>query len=146
MKNFNEFINEKLTLNDISKMSNRWVDANKLSFDNMKEGCIVETAENEAHPNDKIDNNNRYIYVSAELAEPLLGIEPDTKTGYVFLQKNKEIGDFAYLSADEYVDAFPKFQKSYSYTDYTIKKVYIRKKQYKNSNELEKDLKNIDKF
>ena len=138
MKDFDTYINEKLKLDDISKMTygSSWVDAKKLKLEDLKEGYIIQTNE---------DIYNRYIYIPVDLATKILNNKITTNNGYVFIQQSSN-GRLAYLSTDSY-EYFPKYHGFYEYAvKYSIIKVYTRYKIYKNLDDLKNDLSKIYKF
>lgn len=133
MKNFIDFINEKLTLNDISKMKlgGRWVSANTIQFEDLQEGNIIETM-----------NNERYICATHKIANQFLHISSQNDP-FVFICI-RDFSSYGYMNYDSYCETFPKTRLGNK--QFTIKRVYTRKKSYKTAEELEKDLKNINKF
>lgn len=133
MKNFIDFTNEKLTLDDISKMKldGRWVSANTVQFEDLQEGNIIETI-----------NNERYICAPYKIANQLLHISLQNNP-FIFI-RIKDFLSYGFMNYNSYCDTFPKTRLGSK--QFTIKRVYTRKKSYKTAEELEKDLKNINKF
>ena len=136
IQKFNEFINEKLTLNDISKMKYQaaWRDASKFKLQDLEEGDIIIT-------NEQIFNN-KYIVITRDLFNELTHARLKGGQELLFVCNDDNI-HYSHLLPQYYTDNLKDMDGN---TEYDIIKVYKRPKKYTDINELKQDLKNIDKF
>ena len=133
MKTLTEFINEKLKLDDIPKLQKggKWVDAKELKIDDICEGNIIVSRE-----------NNKYICITVDLAEKIFfKIFSNYKFKYVFVRKDR-LSPVRYVYL-EFKNTFPKHD---TYSALDIMKVNTHKRSYKDVADLENDFKIIDKF
>lgn len=126
MKNFNEYINEKLTLNDISKMKSpsQWVDANRLKFADLKEGYIVECR-----------NKRRYVVVPRSIL-----FTHKSRVKYILITEEGAVNHL-----EDYVNQFPKVNSGYS-DEWNIVRVYTRNRHYADKSEIDEDIKKLYQF
>ena len=135
MQKFKEFVNEKLTLDDISKMKSngKWVDAENIKEEDLQEGNILEIAD------------SRYLAINPRnSANPINILQYYKKDSFIFIRENNLFGNiYSYIPLSEYSKNFPYHNAS---SKWDIIKINTRRKEYKNQEEVIKDLKNIDKF
>ena len=132
MKKFDTYINEKLKLDDISKLI-KWVDAKSVSYDNLQEGCVVQ-----------LKNGMRFVVVSQELASQCMDFLTVYKSDEYILFRKKGLfnAEYGYMRLVHYKDKFPKYK--YNDHEWDIEKVYLRKKNFANKLELENYLLKIE--
>ena len=128
MKDLHNYLVEKLKLSDVKVRRPECVDANKLKEKDLEAGNIV-----------LIKNGTYYILAEDYIASPLVSTSLNRFNGdYILIRKNEDNPwGYSYLSLTEDYKNFPKCE---DYEEFDIEKVYTRKKDYKDSNELKKDL------
>lgn len=132
MKKFQQFINEKLKLSDIDKMQPRgkWVDANNIKFEDLKEGYILELL-----------NGKKYIIIPGIFAKKIfINSIINASNFYMIRTNNITDSNYSFIQLYEYKQNYPNGFIS------PIIKVYMREKEYKNVEAIKQDLKNINKF
>ena len=134
MKKFQQYINEKLKLDDINKMKHHinWVDVNKIkSITDLEEGNLVKTYSGKV-----------YIVVLTEMIDKVQPVY--TSYNYVLARKNPNVcvdepASFFYMGFESYMKHFP--QTNARTEDYKITNISFRKKHYKNIEEFNVDAK-----
>ena len=128
MKKFQQYINEKLKLDDISKIAkNHWIDASKLTLDDFKEGNIIQTGD-----------NCLYIVVPKKLFPRSVTLPRYINDEFIFATLDYSIGSVDYMSFESYKNHYP-FTDTHNYK-FKILRIYNRKKSYKNPQEVYDDL------
>ena len=130
MKDLSIYITEKRKLSDINKdhLDRKWVKADKLKFNDLKEGNIV-----------LLKNGNYYILEKDNIAGILLKKESyQIKGKYYLIRKNEDnrIG-YSYLN---FTDDYKNFPSHYGSEEFDIVKVYQRERKYNTEKELRDDL------
>lgn len=134
MKDLSDYLVEKLKLSDIKITKNRWIDAERLSLDDIKEGYIIETAEK--------TGDNRYLCVGNKIGNNFFNLS--ISDDYILLQIDcRDLNRYTYLRLNDYNIDFPKYNRK---NKYDMVKVYIREKHYNSSEEAKLDLLNVYKF
>ena len=131
MKNFNTFITEKLTLNDISKMQikGKWLDAKQFNITDLCSGNIVQR-----------EDRQRFICTTIEIARERFSYLKNIAYIYDFIL----ISDHGtYLRLNSYTGTFPLHKTT---SKFNIDKINNRKKNYKNYTEVLEDCNKLYSF
>ena len=127
MQKFKEFVNEKLTLDHISKMNPKgnWVDAKDLTFNDIHEGDIIETG-----------GHTKYVVITEELAKQFISML-NTQSKYTFIRKDQSNTTFgySYLTYSAYKYTFP-VNSFNSDSDFNIIRIYRQKKKLRTKQDL----------
>lgn len=131
------YINEKLKLGDINRdnIDGRWVDVNKLKFDDLKEGNIVE-----------LNNGDRFIIINGTLGKSIFTANNIEKEDKLLISSDPGTrSGFFYIRLNNWKAVFPKYANNGTvFPDkLSIKRVYIKEKVYTNVKDLRIALENI---
>ena len=134
MKNLHNYLTEKLKLSDIKKnsLNGEWVDSSDIRFNEIEEGNIIE-----------VSNGYRYLVVSGKIAKNIFPDSVFSKNDLTIIREtNSNTYRYIYDLLDEYKETYPFYV--ISLRQKMIVRVYTSKKQYKNKEEVFKDIKKIN--
>lgn len=132
IQKFEEYINEKLTLDDISKMNPKgnWVDAKSIRVEDITVGSIIEVA-----------MGYKYIYIPTELAKKQCGWNWAVGDFTLIRRDMGSISTYGYLHFRYH--NFPKYDNE---NNFNIVKIKLREKDYTTKKEIDTDLDKLYKF
>lgn len=134
MKDLHNYITEKLKLSDVKIPSNGgWYDAETFSIKDLKEGNILE-----------IDHFRWLVLDIGNATKVMDVLSMYYGDRFLFVREaNTVYSKFTFLPLSDYDKNFPKCN---THSRWDIKRINTRHKEYKNKEEILKDLRNIDKF
>ena len=118
MKNFNEYIDEKLKLSDISKMksSSQWVDARTLKYDDLQEGYVLEVRKGVKYVIAPTENVQKFMSFSIIGNGKYSGIrKSNDKYGSIILRRYKDT--FPIEDHDSSFDVLRVYKNNKKFTD-----------------------------